>query len=562
MADGLPTESAFSRRPGFLWTEIFRSFWVALDPRKLIVAAAGILAVSLGWYVLSTVAMGLATAEPKRDGNAYTNEKMALALGKKADGTDHSPETLTAEGTKRFNADYASWTSLHDLAGEGGLLRTLPWNEYRGKNPYLFATAVVGGSPVEQSDAVKDFVSAQLPMLLEPLRKLLLPVIKITAPNTGFGTRVYCLLCLVWSLAVWAFCGGVITRIAAVQLSGKDRISLSQAVQFVTKRYTAYLLSPILPLAVIAAIVVALIFFGLLGLIPLIGDVVILAVLFPLAILAGVVMAVLLVGLVGYPLMYATLSVEGSDTFDAMSRAYNYVYQAPWRFLWYAAVAIVYGMAVTFFVVFMGSLSVYLGKWGTNQTASAIYSTHTPDYLFLNAPKTLGWRELLLKGSDIEQVSEVQIVGSRKILTLIDKDEDAAKKYRDSYYWYHHLASWVVSFWLLLMLLVILGFGYSYFWSASTSIYLLMRKAVDDTELDEIYLEDDAADTPLPAPPINVPPPPSLAGGTSLPMVPPSPPAEPPPSVPFTGPVGAIKPVTPPDTPPTSPPVTPEGPKT
>lgn len=534
MADGQQSESAFARRPGFLWTEIFRSFWVALDPRKLLVAAAGILAVALGWYFLSYAAYGMAT-KPDREQTAYSNESIAKSLGKKADGTDHSPETLATEGTKRFNSDLATWSTLDDLAGPHGRLRTMPWNEYRGQNPYLFSTKLVGGSSVERSDAISDFLKTQVPVLLEPLSKLLLPIVKITEPNTGFGTRIYCLLCLFWSLAVWAFCGGVITRIAAVQLSGKDRISLSQAVTFVWNRYVAYVLSPILPIGVVAAIVVALILFGLLGLIPLIGDVLILAVLFPLVILAGLVMAVILVGLVGYPLMYTTLSVEGSDTFDALSRAYNYVFQAPWRFLFYSAIAVVYGMAVTFFVVFMGSLTVYLGKWGANQTASAIYSTHTPDYLFVNAPKTLGWRELLLKGSDIEVVDNVETLpNGRRVIALNYKDPPSAEKYVGSYWGYHHFASWIVTFWLMLILLMLLGFGYSYFWSAATTIYLLMRKAVDDTEMDEIYLEDDASDQPLP-PPISIPMPPSQTG-TTLPMVPPTPPAAPPPTPPVDGP--------------------------
>ena len=60
-------------------------------------------------------------------------------------------------------------------------------------------------------------------------------------------------------------------------------------------------------------------------------------------------MAVFLVGLVGYPLMYTTISAEGdqSDTFDALSRSINYVYQSPWHYIWYWIVAVVYGAAVT-----------------------------------------------------------------------------------------------------------------------------------------------------------------------------------------------------------------------
>ena len=50
----------------------------------------------------------------------------------------------------------------------------------------------------------------------------------------------------------------------------------------------------------------------------------------------------------------------------------------------------------------------------------------------------------------------------------------------------------MVSFWLGLFFLLILGFGYSYFWSASAIIYLLMRKKVDDQEMDEVYLEEEA----------------------------------------------------------------------
>ena len=56
MADGRDrTSGSFSFRTAFPWTEIFRCFQVALDPRKLLVSAAGILVMSLGWYALSTI---------------------------------------------------------------------------------------------------------------------------------------------------------------------------------------------------------------------------------------------------------------------------------------------------------------------------------------------------------------------------------------------------------------------------------------------------------------------------------------------------------------------------
>ena len=43
-----------------------------------------------------------------------------------------------------------------------------------------------------------------------------------------------------------------------------------------------------------------------------------------------------------------------------------------------------------------------------------------------------------------------------------------------------------------------LGFSYSYFWTACTLIYFMMRKLVEDVDFDEVHLEDE--DVPHPAP--------------------------------------------------------------
>ena len=64
----------------------------------------------------------------------------------------------------------------------------------------------------------------------------------------------------------------------------------------------------------------------------------------------------------------------------------------------------------------------------------------------------------------------------------------------DSTWWNNRSAPCLVAVWLDLFFLLILGFGYSYFWSASTIIYLLMRRNVDEAELDEVYLEEEEAE--------------------------------------------------------------------
>ena len=106
----------------------------------------------------------------------------------------------------------------------------------------------------------------------------------------------------------------------------------------------------LVPLAFVALIVVLMVLYGLIHLIPFVGDIAD-SLAFPVLMLLGFGQAVLLIGLVGYPLMYATVSAEGSDTFDALSRSYNYVFQSPWNYIWYSLVAILYGAVLVFFVV-------------------------------------------------------------------------------------------------------------------------------------------------------------------------------------------------------------------
>lgn len=561
MADGRDDAPAFSFRKAFLWTEIFRCFQVALDPRKLLVAAAGILVMSFGWYLLSAMFWYPKPVFKNDEYQALAKEKLGAkkidAAGKEV---DVSTADLETEAKRFYDRDLEQWQTLDELAGKDtGRLRSMPWNEYRGPNPYLLITNLFSGNAAERSLSIAEFFSATVPVLIEPLIKLILPVVKFVDASTSFQTRIYLLLCLVWSLATWAFFGGVITRIAAIQLAGKDRVTLQEAVKFVATRYTSYILSPIVPVGIIAFIVVGLAIYGLIALIPGVGDLVLYGLLFPLVALGGLVMAILAVGLVGYPLMYATISVEGSDTFDALSRAYNYVFQAPWNFLWYGVVAVVYGAAVTLFVVFLASLTVYLAKWSICQAPFSESSGRKPDYLFIYAPESFGWRELFLKGTALEYTLKRDVSPAAKLpadgtvppdaarpkLVAVERDPAAAQQYRNSVWGIERVGAAMVTFWLTLIFLLMLGFSYSYFWSASTMIYLLMRKKVDETELDEVFIEEDLPEPPAPPAPKPADAPVS-PGATSLPTIPaPVPPpaptpsavVEPPATLPFSAPV-------------------------
>ena len=525
------------------WTQIFRGFWVAIDPKKLLLAAAGIVVMAFGWWLLAvffysekmptwpTDYSGKPEYQPK-EGETKSADQIAFEAFKKgryqwnllyaAAGNDphtidagdlgDSPEevdllqkaadnkaapraeaerlTLSAEdatriqfllpkGAPRIEPGTSKLTCL-GLEKRHGDLRTWPWSEDRGPNPFMLVT----GNAVawEKGHFFDWLLRDQIPVLVEPLVKFFRPIVYLLNPMTGLLEGIYFLLVIAWTVATWAIFGGTITRMAAVEIARNDKISLGEALRFVLARWKSYLFAsfaPVIGLAVCA--VLLMVFFGIPNWIPIFAEFWV-GILWPLALGLGLCMAVILIGLPGWPMIHATLGAEGSDSFDALSRCYSYVLQKPWSYIWYAVVALVYGAVVVFFVGLMGSLTVYLAQWAVSQTPLTGIFNRDPSYLFLWAPQSFGWRALLLQGSPVAAAAEPGV-------TLT--------------HWWNYVGPLCIAVWLGLVFLMIVGFGYSFFWSASTIIYLMMRRKVDDTELDEVYLEEEEPEesyTP-PAPP-------------------------------------------------------------
>ena len=60
----------------------------------------------------------------------------------------------------------------------------------------------------------------------------------------------------------------------------------------------------------------------------------------------------------------------------------------------------------------------------------------------------------------------------------------------------------LIRFWCGCVKLLAVGFLYSYFWTASTAIYLLLRLDNDNKEMDEVFVEDDEDEPPYALPPL------------------------------------------------------------
>jgi len=265
--------------------------------------------------------------------------------------------------------------------------------------------------------------------------------------------RVACfLLAGLWSLAIWAFFGAAISRIAAVQLAAGEHIGLWPAMRYACSKWKAYFSAPLLP---VIGVLIATVPLCLLGL-AVRSDIgaLLMGIIWPLFLLAGLLMTVLLLGLLfGWPLMWSTISCEGSDSFDALSRSYAYVYQKPLHYLFYIIVATLFGalgwLLVSNFAAGVVSMTYWAVAWGCGNDRIAELAT----------------------GAD-----SLGTLGSA--------------------------GSSVILFWTGCVKLLAVGFLYSYFWTASTAIYLLLRRDTDATEMDEVYLDEDESEAVYDLPPI------------------------------------------------------------
>ncbi len=577
MAEEKVESRPVSLRQFFPWFELFRAFQVALDPKKLVLAAAGILVMAFWWWIWSVIfyaAVGkgkeprwadyknneqqtvqenwdkfkadrrrwnllyetagtpAADEKPKRTdaGDLADNPQQFDVLNTlltteqppaPAEASQTPGKPIVVRETQVLDLDGKHYTIQRRIVngndafvikGEGfdgtkefvahekpyGRIRTWPWFENRGPNPYLL---VFGQANIPREEGpFRWFVSNQVPVLVEPVVKFVRPVFYLLHTNIGFVNFLYFSLVLLGTLAVWALFGGAITRMAAVQIARREKIGLGEALRFTLGKWGAFFSAPLFPLLGIVIIALLLIIYGFFHLIPVFGDIVVDGLGWPLVILAGLAMAVILVGLVSWPMMYATISTEGSDSFDALSRSYSYVIQCPWHYLWYVVVSLVYGAAVVFFVGFMGSLMVYLGKWGVSENPVTVMANRDPSYLFVYSPTSFEWRHLLLQGGP-----------------KVNPDGSLQEGYFNDWKWYNYVGTIMVSVWIYLAFLLILGFAYSFFWTAGTITYLLMRRHVDDTDMDEVYLDEEEAEEAYTVPP----PSPALAtpGGPNLTMV-------------------------------------------
>jgi hypothetical protein len=267
---------------------------------------------------------------------------------------------------------------------------------------------------------------------------------------------VYCFFFFIIKLVVISVAGGAICRITALEFARNEKPGLIEAVRFCIKRFIHFAEGPVLAAVIIAGLGFCIFLVGLVGNIPYAGEL-LAAVLSPLAILAGFVIAAMATGTAaGFNLMFPAAAYDGADYLEVMSRSFAYIYAKPWRMAFYSLAGGVYGGVCYLFVRFFGFLAllsahqfIRFGLWKENPNGINKLLAIWPQPTFDNL---LGKSPLFTAG------------------------------------WHQSVAAFIIHLVVLGVGGLVVAFVISFYFSANTIIYALMRKAVDKTEIESVFL--------------------------------------------------------------------------
>lgn len=441
MPDDRGTLREIAWRELFPWLILFRTVRPALDPRKLLLAALALVITAAGWWSLGKLFEGaedpgLRDAIESHDLWPWSAQgieaRIAVFSQRPLDELDAELQRNNYEyPTVRIGAN--SSTTVGDasnrIPADPDLALFVP-----DSRTYHY----IWDFPAGPADVSANPVFYVWQSLVEPFWR----IFDVGLSIAGF---TYFLLCALWATAVWALAASAITRIATVELALEERLSVGRALSFARGHWVSCFWAPVFPLL---GVLLAVLFMSLGGwLMRFDSTLLLIAIIWPLYLFGGLVMALLLLGLAfGWPLMWPAISSEGTDLFDGISRSYSYVFQRPLHYVFYVVVAALFGALAWLLVSFVGAAVIQLSFWGASFTGGA------------------------------ERTSEIMAVA-----TGFDPSEPFTGL--------GDAGVGLLKLWVGCVRVITLAFAFSYFWVSSTAIYLLLRRAADAKEIDEVYTE-------------------------------------------------------------------------
>jgi hypothetical protein len=273
--------------------------------------------------------------------------------------------------------------------------------------------------------------------------------------SVEWGEYVVLIVLVLGLMIIWSVFAGAITRLAALEFARGEKTGLKDSLSFVMKKFWSYFWSPLTPVLGVLFFIACNVAGGLLGKIEYAGEIAV-AVGFPLAILSGFLIVFLgIVGIVGFILMFPAISSEGSDAFDAISRAYSYVLSRPLHFL---------SLLIT--IIVCGTILTFVAGYGACLVMKTSYFT-------------VG----LGMGDKLNEIRDfiAGMSGAGDTITSLNPMS-------------MRIAALLLMLYVVLIKMTVGSIVIAFVGSASTIAYLIMRKDVDDTEMSDVYVEEDEED--------------------------------------------------------------------
>ena len=309
--------------------------------------------------------------------------------------------------------------------------------------------------------------------IVHPFQQLFsIPPFLTAADGTTHGTSrwsvrafLYLLGGCTWTLFLWSFIGLGICRVCLLKLTRNEPVGLDDAVEFALDKTMSAVGAVGTPLLTMAVLCIPGFLLGILMGMDL--GVLLVGVLWFAVLAIGLAMAFLLFGLMfGWPLMVASVACEGQNSFDAMTRSYAYVTQRPVHYVMYLLIAMVFGGSCWFVVANIVDGGINLSYWSTSFGTSLVGG----DADRMNVIRSVSPPTAIVEGKTEVVEPTYMLSGGRTMIGI--------------WTWFARNAA--------------AAFIYGLFWCMMSAIYLLLRKDVDDTEMDEIFIVDERRTYELP----------------------------------------------------------------
>lgn len=354
-----------------------------------------------------------------------------------------------------FHAFKMAFDPKKMFLGYAGLLVSLAW--CMAVVAFFSALKLISTQPSALIKLVLSSAKEGIPVLAKDVLSAVMPI---------DCSELFVLSILIFGLLmIWSLVGGAITRIAALDYAKDESVRLADALKFARKKFWSYFWSPLVPVIGVFFFALCNVAGGLMGRIPVVGEVAV-ALGFPFALISGFLMVFIgVIGALGLCFMFPTISAEGSDAFDAMSRAYSYVLSRPKKFLVYCCIQGIYGLICLALTAFAAWLMIRLS--------------------FFTVGAGMGQKFSLVQ-SFISQKCNIACLGYCSSSFTEAKTVDVCLGY-----WSLKFLAWILIGYIFLIKLAVWNFAVTYVFSAKTIVYFLLRKEIDSTDISDVYMDEE-----------------------------------------------------------------------